>query len=170
MCYYSTTLRQSQFRDVREGEDLVLRDDNHGHHYPTGSDGKIVCMVPGSEVHIAELHLDREAPYRLRTDLRHLIGQPVSARFLERYRGGFAADRIVIEGHGVHLIYFALGTKFYTGPKRLDVAEKLGVNDRSITLDHMPPEPKPEGEETPAEPEAPVEPVQEPASDTPVAA
>jgi hypothetical protein len=179
MCYYSTTLRREQVRDAKPGEDLTLRADGHGHQYPVASDGKIVCMTQGREVHIASLQLSGMVPRGLRLDLNHLIGKPVSGYFSERVNSGYAADRIMIDDdevhcyHEVHLLYLAPGTTFYVGPKRVDVAEKLGVNDPSITLDHMS-DPK-EGEETPAAPTTPAEPAQgepvkEPASDAPVAA
>lgn len=168
MCYYSTTLRQSQIRDAKEGEDLTLRADGQGHHYPTGSDGKVVCMKHGSEVHIANLQLSGIAPKGLRWDLADHIGQPVSARFSERHNSGYAADRLMINGfYEVHFLFLAAGTTFYTGPKRSDVADKLGINDRSIALDHMPPEPKPEGEADAPSSEPPAEPVQEPAPEAP---
>lgn len=173
MCYYSTTLHHDQVRDAKEGEDLKLVSDHHGHHLPTASDGKVVCMKPGSEVHIASLQLSAMAPRGWRLDFKDLIGKPVSARFIARYNNGYAADRIVVDGcayHEVHFIYLAAGTTFYIGPKRVDVADKLGVNDPSITLDHMP-DPKEGEEQAPAAPAEPApEPVKEPAPDAPVAA
>jgi hypothetical protein len=175
MCYYSTTLRSTQTRSAIEGEDLVLTDDRRGHHFPMASDGKIVCMTPGSEVHIASLKLSEEAPRGLRLDLAPLIGKPVDAHFIMRGNGGYAADRIVIEYHEVHFLYLAPGTTFYTGPKQLDVAEKLGVNDPSITLDHMPDPKEGEAPAAPAE-DAPAQdapkqgdPAKEPAAEAPVA-
>lgn len=170
MCYYSTTQPRHRVRSAKEGEDLTLTGDIHGHHYPMGSDGKIVCMKHGTEVHIASLQLSGTAPRRMLQEFNHLIGQPVSGRFSYRHASSYAADRIMLNDVEVelHFLYLAEGTKFYTGPKRSDVAEKLGVNDRSIALDHMPPEPKPEGEGTPTEPAAPAdEPVQEPAPEAP---
>ena len=162
MCYYSTSLSRHQVRDAKEGEDLTLREDNYGHHLPTASDGKVVCMAHGNEVHIASFQLSGSAPRGLRFNLAHLIGQPVSARFIEHgHSHGYAADCIVLDGyHEVHLLYLAPGVTFYTGPKRSDVADKLGVNDRSITLDHMP-DPK-EGEADAPSSEPPAEPATEP--------
>ena len=169
MCYYSTSLGAHRVRDAKEGEDLTLREDGYGHHYPTASDGKVVCMAHGSEVHIASLQLSGRAPHSVLQTFRHLIGQPVSGRFSYRNRGHYAADRITfndVEAE-LHFFYLAPGVTFYTGPKRSDVADKLGVNDRSIALDHMPPEPKPEGAADAPSSEPPAEPVQEPAPATP---
>jgi len=141
-------------RNAKAGENLVLRADTNGHHLPTGSDDKIVCMPHGSEVHIAALHFTPSVPARMQFDLRHLIGQPVSGTF-----SSYAADRINIANyHEVHFLYLAAGTRFYIGPKKPSLIERLG-------LDALPPEPKPEGEDTPAAPaqEPAPEPVQEPA-------
>lgn len=164
MCYYSTALRASQVRAAREGEDLVMTSDGAGHHLPVASDGKVVCMLHGSEMHIEKLMHADHVPNGVRYALCSLIGKPVSARLTTRVHGSYAVDRIRIEDkgqvHEVHFLYLAAGTKFYIGPKRPDMAEKLGVNDRSIMLDHDP-NPKPEDEE---KEEAPV---QEPAPEKP---
>lgn len=145
MCYYSLSLGRSEFRDARKGEDLVVAQ-HDGHGIVRGaSDGRIVCVIGGTELHIAAFDLGERAKRAYMTDypwLIALIGQPVTARFAEG--NGEAADAILFSmpGHRsalVHLSYLTVGTTFYIGPKRpepVDIANTLGVSDPSIVHDH----------------------------------
>ena len=61
MCYYSKTLRPDQFRAAKEGEDLTLTADGVGHHFATSeADGKIVCILPGTQLHIENFQLNQQ--------------------------------------------------------------------------------------------------------------
>jgi len=141
MCYYSQTLHPSAYRDAKAGENLTLHMDRHGHHHPRGEDGKVVCIREATEVHIEKFQLDRNQSVLLQEQplLKTLIGKPVSAHFHDRGSEN-ALDRLIImiDGrvHYVHFAYLAVGMRFYTGPKRADVSDTLGVNDPSIALDH----------------------------------
>lgn len=144
MCIYSLALGRGSFRDAQEGEDLTLSHFD-AHAVARGdSDNKIVCIKPGSEVHIAEFRLH---PSVERDIMRHFpqlkkyLGQPVSAQFRERGGHGQSADVLMINGNAVPLVYFAVGVKFYLGEKRpvpvpVKLETKLGMDDPSIHLDH----------------------------------
>lgn len=143
MCYYSTTLKASQFRAAKESEDLTLHADGFGHHCPVGSDGKIVCMLPGTEMHIENFQLNMEffqnLPHPLRQRLQLYVGKPVSAQFWEYHSGhGYAADCIKLCGERVHMLYLKAGTKFYIGAKRPSLETKLGVGDPPTIREPLP--------------------------------
>ena len=144
MCYYSKTLRRDQFRAAKEGEDLTLTADGVGHHFATSeADGKIVCILPGTQLHIENFQLNqqwkRNLPHSTWRLLQELEGKPVSARFFEDTRGGYSADSVTLCGERIHLLYLAAGTKFYIGAKRVPMSERMGVDDPSIMLDHKEP-------------------------------
>jgi len=143
MCYYSTTLHSSKFRAAKEGEDLTLHADGRGHHYPVGGDGKIVCMLPGTEIHIENFQLNPEfvgsLPHMLRYRLEMYVGKPLSAQFWEYHTGhGHAADCIKLGGERVHMLYLKAGTKFYIGAKRPSLETKLGVGDPPTIREPLP--------------------------------
>ena len=143
MCYYSKTLHPSRYRDAKAGEDLIVGSDEQGHHYAVGkSDGKIVCLLPGTEVHVARFEYNKamlpSVGVEMRKILRNLQGKEVHARFVELNRG-YSADGMMVDGARVHFIYMAVGTEFYIGAERVPMETRLGVDDPSIMLDHKEP-------------------------------
>jgi hypothetical protein len=143
-------MRRDEYRDVRENEDLTLRHDNSGHAMATGQDGKAVCVKSGSTIHIEKFEMDhvrfawRHAHPMVREIFKPLVGQPVSAKFVEYHGGpdgvgnGYAADAIEVHGHRFHLGWMKAGTKCYVGAKRVTLETKLGVGDPPVIHDPLP--------------------------------
>jgi hypothetical protein len=145
MCYYSLSMRRSEYRSAKEGEDVVVSHlDGHG-IVRGASDGMAVCVRSGTEMHMAAFKLTSRAEYGYLTShpwLREFIGKPISGRFAEG-NGAEASDSIRIEGVHIPLLYFVQGTTLYLGPKRPTLETKLGVDDPSIVHDHKTDAPAP---------------------------
>src|SRR5262245_50903701 len=149
MCYYSKQVPSSYTRSAaKEGEDVVLAADNQGHHYPQGSDGKIVCVLGGTKIHLDKLEINPEYLSRVEYEfpgITQYIGKPLSSTFIERSPRGYSADRIRVGNYfEVHLVFLKAGSKMRIGdPKPVDLVTKLGMDDPSIMLDHQNNEPTP---------------------------
>lgn len=143
MCYYSKIV--SNTRDAKEQENLRTVTRDH-HRMLAGDDGKIVCVMDKTTMHIENLQVDRTQFGTLQPSiqqvLRRYIGKSVSAPFVEYHSNqgvrGYAADAIMLDGIRIHLFWLANGMECYVGAKKVTLETKLGVDDPSIVHDHKP--------------------------------
>jgi hypothetical protein len=153
MCYYSTTM--SNTRDAKEQENLVVGvHSNHG-VLKGESDGRTVCVMDRTTLHIEKLELTRafirhgnHRATSLSEVLKGMIGKSVSGTFLEYQsavsnggvrRLGYSADAVMINGVPVHLLWLKPGTKCYIGAKReVPMSQRVGLGHPPVINDPLP--------------------------------
>ena len=152
MCYYSTTMHGT--RAAKKQEDLVVSTHlNHG-VIKGESDGKVVCVMDNTTIHLEKLKLSHAGNSATTPSGRHisdvlrdviLAGKPVSGIFTEYHaaalyprRRGYSADAIIIDGVPVHLLWLKEGSKCYVGDKKVPMENRMGLGHPPVIHDPLP--------------------------------
>lgn len=146
MCYYSRTMKSSEFRDAVDQENLIIDEDRTGHAVALArSDNKIVCVTGGKKIHFENFQVDlRLLPLLLQPVVSEFVGKPLSTTFVEYQGLGMASDCVLVGGSKIHIYWLRRGIRCYVGTKKVAKLEtKLGVDEQTLkgaALDHREPD------------------------------
>jgi hypothetical protein len=129
MCYHSTTLHPSKYRNAKPGEYLTVTG-NNGHTFLTGSDGKVVCAELGTRVQIERLEFANK--WWENSPAWSYAGKPLNTTICMGVPG-YAGDHILVGYTKMHFAHLRKGTKVYVP---LELETRLGMVDPSIAYDH----------------------------------